>query len=88
MPAGVGKALIAVGETMPKRARAPTAPLLVVHGAEDRLIPASGSEVLVDCVGGSDVHLKVYPELYHEVFNEPERDRVLDDVTAWIEARL
>mgnify|MGYP000464500126 CR=1 FL=1 len=69
-------------------ARALTAPLLVVHGAEDRLIPASGSEVLVDCVGGSDVHLKVYPELYHEVFNEPERDRVLDDVTAWIEARL
>ena len=87
-PAGVGKALIAVGETMPKRARALTAPLLVVHGAEDRLIPASGSEVLVDCVGGSDVHLKVYPELYHEVFNEPERNRVLDDVTAWIEARL
>ena len=88
VPAGVGKALIAVGETMPKRACALTAPLLVVHGAEDRLIPASGSEVLVDCVGGSDVHLKVYPELYHEVFNEPERDRVLDDVTAWIEARL
>ncbi len=36
----------------------------------------------------TDVHLKIYPELYHEVFNEPERDRVLDDVTAWIEARL
>ncbi len=25
--------------------------------------------------------LKVYPELYHEVFNEPERAVVLDDVT-------
>ena len=47
-----------------------------------------GSERLVDCVGSQDVHLKVYPELYHEGFNEPERDRVLDDVTAWIEARL
>jgi alpha-beta hydrolase superfamily lysophospholipase len=30
----------------------------------------------------------VYPELYHEVFNEPERDRVLDDVIGWITARL
>ncbi len=88
VPAGVGKALITVGETMPRRARDLTSPLLVVHGAEDRLIPASGSEVLVDCVGATDVHLKIYPELYHEVFNEPERDRVLDDVTAWIEARL
>jgi alpha-beta hydrolase superfamily lysophospholipase len=88
IPAGIAKALLKVGETMPQRARGLTAPLLVVHGAEDALVPAGGSELLVDCVGSSDVHLKVYPELYHEVFNEPERDRVLDDVTAWIEARL
>ncbi|KAA0111177.1 alpha/beta hydrolase [Mycolicibacterium sp. P1-5] len=88
IPAGIAKALVTVGETMPQRARDLTKPLLVVHGAEDALVPASGSELLVDCVGSSDVHLKVYPGLYHEVFNEPERDRVLDDVTAWIEARL
>lgn len=88
IPAGIAKALLKVGETMPHRARQLTAPLLVVHGAEDSLVPASGSELLVDCVGSGDVHLKVYPELYHEVFNEPERERVLDDVTAWIEARL
>jgi alpha-beta hydrolase superfamily lysophospholipase len=88
IPAGIAKALVTVGETMPQKARKLTAPLLVVHGAEDTLVPASGSELLVDCVGSTDVHLKVYPELYHEVFNEPERDRVLDDVTAWIEARL
>ncbi len=88
IPAGIAKALVTVGETMPQRARQLTAPLLVVHGAEDALVPASGSELLVDCVGSTDVHLKVYPGLYHEVFNEPERDRVLDDVTAWIEARL
>jgi alpha-beta hydrolase superfamily lysophospholipase len=88
IPAGIAKALVSVGETMPQRARQLTAPLLVVHGADDALVPASGSELLVDCVGSSDVHLKVYPGLFHEVFNEPERDRVLDDVTAWIEARL
>ena len=88
IPAGIAKALLKVGETMPQRARSLTAPLLVVHGAEDRLVAAAGSELLVECVGCSDVHLKIYPELYHEVFNEPERDRVLDDVTAWIEARL
>ncbi|MCX2931830.1 lysophospholipase [Mycobacterium sp. CVI_P3] len=88
IPAGIAKALVTVGETMPQKARRLSAPLLVVHGAEDALVPAGGSELLVDCVGSADVHLKVYPELYHEVFNEPERDRVLDDVTAWIEARL
>nr|WP_313776306.1 alpha/beta hydrolase [Mycobacterium sp.] len=88
LPAGIAKALIGIGETMPQRAAALTAPLLVVHGGQDKLIPVAGSERLVECVGSTDVALKVYPELYHEVFNEPERAAVLDDVTSWIETRL
>jgi alpha-beta hydrolase superfamily lysophospholipase len=88
LPAGIARALIGVGETMPQRAGGLTAPLLVVHGEQDKLIPVAGSKHLVECVGSTDVHLKVYPELYHEVFNEPERALVLDDVVSWIEVRL
>lgn len=88
IPAGIGKALLLVGETMPERAPGITAPLLVVHGEDDQLVSAEGSRRLVECVGSTDCELKVYPELYHEVFNEPERDRVLDDVVSWIQARL
>ena len=88
VPAGVGRALLEVGETMPQRAPALTAPLLVVHGSDDRLIPVDGSRRLIECVGSTDVELKVYPGLYHEVFNEPERAQVLGDVVSWISARL
>jgi alpha-beta hydrolase superfamily lysophospholipase len=88
MPAGIIRALLGVGETMPQRAGALKAPLLVVHGEQDKLVPADGSRQLVECVGSTDVHLKIYPELYHEVFNEPERAVVLDDVASWIEVRL
>jgi acylglycerol lipase len=88
VPAGIARALLLVGETMPQRAPALTAPLLVVHGSEDRLIAVDGSRRLVEAVGSSDVELKVYPGLYHEVFNEPERYQVLDDVVSWINARL
>jgi alpha-beta hydrolase superfamily lysophospholipase len=88
VPAGMGRALLQVGETMPQRAPSLTAPLLVVHGADDRLIPVDGSRRLVECVGSSDVELKIYPGLYHEIFNEPERDQVLDDVVSWITKRL
>ena len=88
VPAGVGRALLQVGETMPQRAPALTAPLLVVHGDADRLIPVDGSRRLVECVGSTDVELKVYPGLYHEVFNEPERAQVLGDVVSWILKRL
>jgi alpha-beta hydrolase superfamily lysophospholipase len=88
VPAGLARALMLVGETMPQRAASLTAPLLVVHGSDDRLIPVDGSRQLVAAVGSSDVELKVYPGLYHEVFNEPEQDQVLDDVVSWINARL
>jgi alpha-beta hydrolase superfamily lysophospholipase len=88
VPAGMGRALLQVGATMPQRAPALTAPLLVVHGADDRLIPVDGSRRLVESVGSSEVELKIYPGLYHEIFNEPERDQVLDDVVSWITNRL
>lgn len=88
LPAGIARALLSVGETMPRRAAALTAPLLVVHGEQDKLIPVAGSYRLLECVASEDAHLKVYPELYHEVFNEPERAVVLDDVASWIEAKL
>jgi alpha-beta hydrolase superfamily lysophospholipase len=88
VPAGVARALLLVGQTMPRRAAALTAPLLVVHGGEDRLIPVDGSRRLVAGVGSADVQLKIYPGLYHEVFNEPENHQVLDEVVSWIDARL
>lgn len=88
VPAGIARELLLVGQRMPQRAPALTAPLLVVHGSEDRLIAVDGSRRLVEAVGSSDVELKVYPGLYHEVFNEPERHQVLDDVVSWINARL
>ena len=88
VPGGIARVLLLVGETMPQRAASLAAPLLVVHGSDDRLIPVEGSRQLVAAVGSSDVELKVYPGLYHEVFNEPEQDQVLDDVVAWVNARL
>jgi alpha-beta hydrolase superfamily lysophospholipase len=88
VPAGLARALMLVGATMPQRAPSLTAPLLVVHGSDDHLIPVEGSRQLVAAVGSSDVELKVYPGLYHEVFNEPEQDQVLDDVVSWINVRL
>lgn len=88
VPAGIGKALLLVGENMHRMAPGITAPLLVVHGAEDSLVAADGSRSLVEHVGSRDVELTVYPELFHEVFNEPERDQVIDDVVEWIQARL
>ncbi|HZQ32023.1 MAG TPA: alpha/beta hydrolase [Mycobacterium sp.] len=87
-PAGISKALLEVGENQQQLAAKLTKPLLIVHGENDRLINVEGSRMLVERLASKDVTLNVYPGLCHEVFNEPEKDRVLDDVTAWIESHL
>ena len=63
-------------------------PMLLLHGSEDRLAAAHGSQFLDAHVGSSDKALKLYPGLYHEIFNEPEQRDVLRDVTDWIDAHL
>lgn len=65
-----------------------TLPMLMLHGKADRLTAAEGSQFLHDNIGSAEKKLHIYPELFHEIFNEPEKDQVLTDMTDWIDARL
>ncbi len=71
-------------------ARAPdiALPLLILHGGDDVLTSPAGSREFCERVGASDKTLSIYPGLYHEIFNEPEKDAVLADMTGWLEAHL
>ncbi len=57
-----------------------TLPFIVVQGSQDSLVEPAGAQMLYDKASSEDKSLKIYEGLYHEVFNEPERDRVLEDV--------
>jgi acylglycerol lipase len=63
-------------------------PFIIVQGANDTLVDPSGAQMLFDKASSEDKTLKIYEELYHEVFNEPERERVLMDVENWLESQL
>ena len=63
-------------------------PLLILQGAEDKLVDPRGAQVLFDRVSSVDKTIKVYEGLYHEVFNEPEHDQVLGDVEKWLAGQL
>jgi alpha-beta hydrolase superfamily lysophospholipase len=63
-----------------------TLPFIVVQGSADRLVDPAGAQMLNDRAGSQDKTIKIYDGLYHEVFNEPERDQVLADVAAWLDA--
>jgi alpha-beta hydrolase superfamily lysophospholipase len=63
-------------------------PCLIVHGTADRLCLPETSRVFFEKATCADKERLEYEGYYHELFNEPDRDRVLADVLAWLEAHL
>jgi alpha-beta hydrolase superfamily lysophospholipase len=62
-----------------------TVPVLMMHGSADAICDVQGAREFHDALGSSDKELIVYDGLYHEVMNEPERDRVIGDLVAWLD---
>jgi alpha-beta hydrolase superfamily lysophospholipase len=62
-------------------------PLLALHGEDDSICPPHATHALGAAVRTPGSELRVYPKLRHEIFNEPEREQVMQDVVDWL-ARL
>ena len=86
MPAGTAKALIETSESFQARLPSLGVPLLVVHGSADTVVSVESGKTAYTLAGSKDKTLNVYDGLAHEVFNEPERAKVLNDVSAWLNA--
>jgi alpha-beta hydrolase superfamily lysophospholipase len=65
-----------------------TLPVLVFHGSEDGIADPDGAKEFFDHLGSADRTWRRYDGLRHETMNEPERDRVLDDLIAWLDAHV
>ena len=63
-------------------------PALILYGTADGLCPPAGSVMLSERIGLPDVTVKAYEGLFHEILNEPERAAVVEDVLAWLSARV
>jgi alpha-beta hydrolase superfamily lysophospholipase len=48
-------------------------------------VPLTATQRVYDAFGTSECVVKLYDGLYHEVFNEPERDQVTADLFRWLE---
>ena len=88
LPARTVAVLTDAIDRFPERVPRLTLPILTMHSPDDRLTPPEGSEMVVERAGSDDVSIIHYDGLYHELLNEPEREQVLGDIVAWIEARL
>ncbi|MYR06340.1 alpha/beta fold hydrolase [Gordonia sp. SID5947] len=84
IPARLGSAMLATMQSFPRRLPGLHIPLLVLHGGADALTSPAGSEMVDRLAASEDKTLTIYDGLYHEIFNEPERDQVISDVVGWL----
>jgi alpha-beta hydrolase superfamily lysophospholipase len=63
-------------------------PALVMQAGADGLVSPEASERFFTSMGSKDKTFKSYESLYHELFNEFEKEQVFDDVAAWLKARI
>ena len=63
-------------------------PLLILHGAADRMVPPDGSRQFFAKVRHPDREFREYPGAYHGLFADLDYAGVLGDLERWIEARI
>lgn len=64
-----------------------TLPMLIMHGSNDQLTDPAGSVLIHDLAKSEDKSLVLWPELRHEIFNEPEQEEVIERVVQWLDER-
>lgn len=87
-PARLTAALVRAMQRAGREVNTLTLPFLTFVGGEEKIVNPAGARMLFEKAGSKDKTLHVYEGLYHETFNEPERDRVLEDMAHWLEARI
>lgn len=85
---GFGLAFIRATEEIDRRMDEIELPLLVLQGGSDKIINRKGGAELYRRARSADKKLVIYEELYHEIFNEPEKEKVLSDLGTWLDAHV
>jgi alpha-beta hydrolase superfamily lysophospholipase len=60
-------------------------PTLLLYAGSDRLVVPAGSAAFAAAAPEGVVTARAFAPLFHEIFNEPERDEVLAVLTAWLD---
>jgi alpha-beta hydrolase superfamily lysophospholipase len=84
---GWGKSALEVISWSDQHASEWTLPVLYMHGEKDVLGYSEGSRAFSSKIKG-DCTLKIWPGLYHEVHNEPEKEQVFTYLHGWLDKHI
>lgn len=75
-------------EWLKENAQQFTDPVLILHGANDALVAEQDSREFFSEIGSADKTLFVYSTLFHEILNEPCKDKILGHIVEWLNERI
>lgn len=73
-------------EGFPALAKRLRLPVLIQHGTADALVSVDGARAVHHAMASKDRTFRPYDGLFHEIYNEPEREQVLADLLKWLDA--
>ena len=90
LSAGLGKTMLTGIDLCFAHAKEIMCPLLLMHGTDDKLVYASGSEEFAELSSetNKDVTLKLWNGLHHEIHNETEQAEVFKFMIEWLDKHL
>lgn len=83
LDARIGMEILEAGNWLDNYTGAYPLPLLLMHGEEDRITDPAASKAFAKRVEGP-ITFKEWPDMYHELHNELEYQKVLGFVLKWI----
>lgn len=63
-------------------------PVLMLHGEKDGLVSVQDTYEFFAAAASTDKQMKIYGNLYHEIFNEYCKDEVINDAITWMIRRI
>ena len=59
-------------------------PALFLVAGTDQLVDPDATRAVFDRIGHTDKRFRLYPEKYHEIFNDPGYEEVFAEILAWL----
>ena len=85
IPARTVEELLEAMQGLRDRADELRLPVLIQHGSADELVPLAACHPVYQHLGLERRRtVRIYNGLYHEIYNEPEKERVIGDLVSWL----
>jgi len=84
VPARTLVELLQAMTSFPALAKQLRLPVLIQHGTADLLVPLAAAREVHQAIAAQHRTFRPYEGLYHEIYNEPEREQVIGDLLKWL----